>query len=324
MHNLRRLYISNSKGRLIGPPIAGAVVSFFATVGLLWVWSKGSLGQGLDDLEPHPLLDAEDYSLVYDGQKAVDQHRYFHNTGGIANFARGAEVLFLGNSRMVCAIDFEVVGSEVPDRKVYNLGFGYDEAGDFTLEVLEHYDLWPEIAIVNCDESFFRAPSDVANEVMNSAAWANAIELWEFEAAWWLRRTIESWVPKIVHRDNIAIWRRHDTGEWLVKLRRLEESEVRVASTAVDSERLAPLVTNALHFVERMREHGTKVVLTVVPSPTANLQFAELIASRTGVPLVHVDSEASFTTFDGDHLSQRSARLFTLELLRDLRAAAIL
>jgi hypothetical protein len=324
MHSLRRLFISNSKERSIGLPIAGAALSFVATVGLLWVWSKGSSGQNLDVLGNHPATGSEDYSLVYDGQKAVDQHRYFHNDGGIADFARGAEVLFLGNSRMVCAIDFEVVASEMPDRKVYNLGFGYDEAGDFALEVIERYGLWPEIAIVNCDESFFRAPSAVGGEVMKSTHWANAVELWEFETAWWLRRTLERWVPKIAHRDNIAIWRRHDTGEWIVKLRRLEESEVRVSSTAVDPEALAPLATNALRFMERMREHGTKVVLTVVPSPTANLRFAEFISVRTGAPLVHVDSDLSFTSFDGDHLTQRSARLFSAALWRELRAAAIL
>lgn len=265
-----------------------------------------------------PERDEGKLSLVYDGHRAVDQYRMYHDQGGILNQARDADVLFLGNSRVLCAFDHELLSrfTKGNGASFYNLGFGYDEGGQFPLELIERFDLRPKVVVVNCDGSFWGELSSAAISAMNGARWKTWTDVFELEAAWRLRRSIHRVVPKIVNSDRIAIWRRHVDGSWIVLSDESQEAPVSYIRSTVGPSEFSAAIEAAASYRDRLDALGIQMLFTLVPSKTSNLDFAEAMAEELEIPLLVPSSDLQLTTFDGDHLDSQSSKKFTKVFLK--------
>ena len=252
-------------------------------------------------------------SLVYDGKRAIDQQIYYHNLGNVVEEAKSADVLFLGNSRILCAMDPGVLESFSTESGVrfYNLGFGYDEGSVFAMRMIDKYRLRPKIVVVNCDKSFWENSSTAGKAALAGRAWKAWVDVKEFQLAWHLRRFVHRWIPKLVDPEKIAIWREHENGAWNLSVRDDRQATVSYVATESDDSLPSKYVKAVGRFRKAMELRGIQTVLTLVPSPMANATFAKQIARTSGMDLILVSSEEAFTSFDGDHLNDESSRKFT-------------
>ncbi len=259
----------------------------------------------------------EPASLVYDGQQAMDQDRYFHDLGGITTALGEADFWIAGNSRALCGFDRAGMAEfgRVSGRKLHHIGFGYDESGAFLQALLDRYEFRPKWVVVNCDASFWGAASSAAQRVTDGALWASWVKTKEFEAGWYLRRWLHRWVPRLHSAEKIAIWRAHADGAWLVRTRESGAGSVSIADTPLGPEAYQPLLERARDFQNALTERGARLVLTVVPSPEANAWLARQLAVDLNVPAIVVGLGETFATFDGDHLDPASAAAFTRAFL---------
>ena len=234
--------------------------------------------------------------------------------------AMRADVLFLGNSRILCAINNDALSrySEESGDACFNLGFGYDEGSSFALGLIEKYDLRPRIAVVNCDVSFWGSPSIVAGDVMSKNGLKVRAEVVEFKAAWKLRRLIHQWVPKLVAPENIAIWRGRETGAWIVRFNEKKESAVSYMTEEPDRDLMAKLMHSVSQFQKALSSRDTKLVLTLVPSDHSNVTIVKRIARALGISTLLVSDDDLLTTFDGDHLDHGSSQVFAESILMQL------
>lgn len=258
-------------------------------------------------------VEAEAVSLVYDGHRAMDHYLYFHNREGGLDYAKKADVLLLGNSRVLCGLDASRLEAyrQRTGTSFYNLGFGYDEGGAFPLELIKRYDLRPKLVVVNADASFWEEASPLAREVMQSRPWKVGVEFAEFTGAWHLRRSIHRWLPKLIAPEKIAIWRCHRDGSWIVRTsenQHLAVSYVEVASLTGES---AAMLAAARDWKRELDQLGIGLAITLVPSPDSDSSLAEAIGTDLGVATILAPIDSQFETFDGDHLDAESAQRFT-------------
>ncbi len=313
MRRERHSSIFNSRKTPVFVPLLGFFGAFLLTAGLV-TWG-GKFRSGPEDslLNPPREMDLGSSSLVYDGFEAKDHDLYYHDLKGCMDHVREADVVILGNSRVLCGLASDQLAAvtERSGLKFYNLGFGYDEGGEFALELLRRFDLRPGVVVVNADASFWKRKTPMAAKVADSWAWKSRVGYAEFQAAWHLRRNIHRWLPKIISPEQVAIWRNHENGAWSVR-----SSDVKPTNVAyLERESLATetevLIASAHHWKEQLDRLGTTLVLTLVPSPESNVTLARKLGEELGVPLILAPSDASFSTFDGDHLDRESSERFT-------------
>ena len=87
-----------------------------------------------------------DYYLAHDHGGHVDHHvLYFGTDADALAHLKRAEVLFLGNSRLMFAARPGVFDAFFTERglRYYVLGFGFREADRFPLAIIEKFDLRP-------------------------------------------------------------------------------------------------------------------------------------------------------------------------------------
>ena len=71
-------------------------------------------------------------------------------------------------------------------------------------------------------------------------------------------------------------------------------------------------------FKQELASRGAELVLCLVPSPSASIHRARILAAHLGVPLV-APTVDGLTTIDGSHLSAASAWRFEQEFFAELR-----
>ncbi len=143
--------------------------------------------------------EAGTYYLAHDRGGQVDHHVLYHGTDGLAmERLKAAQVLFLGNSRLMFALDrgalrqfFDELGLTY-----YVLGFGHTEQDDFPARIIAKYDLRPEVVVVNADGFFWDGQSEWAAKTIEESAFDAWKLQFESEAAHRLRRAIHRVVPQ--------------------------------------------------------------------------------------------------------------------------------
>jgi hypothetical protein len=282
-------------------------------------------GAATADIVTHrePAID-EAFYLAHDRGGHIDHHVIYHGIDEVATARlRQADVLFLGNSRLMFALEpettqqfFSAIGLDY-----YVLGFGHEEQDEFPLSIIRENDLRPRLVVANADHFFVAERSDWAARVVEESdfdAWKIRVE---GELAHRVRRLIHRVIPHYVdlrrgHREVVLYRSRHD-GTWFVandfgEGTRFDWPET---DTAVPD---AATLDAAAAFKRELDRRGSRLVLCLVPGPGVSLHRARLIAAHLSVPLIIPDA-TEVRTIDNSHLSHDSAVRVAQSLLDRLR-----
>lgn len=271
---------------------------------------------------------SDDYYLAHDHGGHVDHHvLYFGTDAAALDHLRRADVLFLGNSRLMFAARPRVLDAFFASRglRYYVLGFGFREADRFPLAIIEKFDLRPRVVVVNADGFFENSLSDFARTVMKDTSFG----AWKFgheaEAGHEIRRALHMLVPNYVDlfgrpgflwRRELVVYRSRTNGTWQL-------SPWAPGTGGVPGRDLTqpPLRRHEIDAARRLKavmdERGTSLILTYVPTPRPLGGGPALFAGLLGVPLVHADP-GGLKSEDGDHIDEASAIAWSEAFVREL------
>lgn len=273
------------------------------------------LGAAADDLLAAEAPIDDEHYLAGDIAGQVDHHVLFFGLDEAATERlRAADVLFVGNSRLMFALRPAVLRPEFAalGLSYYVLGFGSREYDRFPLAIIRKFDLRPRTVVVNAD-GFFGGGLSAWAETVNRDTPFNARKLrLEAEAAHRVRETMHAvapnWLslfgrPGLGHARDLNTYRSRLDGTWQISP--WPSAASTFAPPPLDGppmgrgERAA-----ALAFKAEMDARGITLLLTRVPAPhpqggAGPARFAELLK----VPLL-VAEPPGLTSSDGSHLDE--------------------
>ncbi|MCC7125416.1 MAG: hypothetical protein IT178_11255 [Acidobacteria bacterium] len=321
--------MANRRGSTPSP-----VVVFFATLGALLVVTAGLWLTWPDAGRIKAITRAErpsdDYYLANDHGGHVDHHViYFGTDSAVTDHLRRADVLLLGNSRLMFAARPRVLDGFFESRglRYYAMGFGFREMDRFPLAIIEKFDLTPKLVIVNADGFFRDDISDFARTVMKDDAFGAWQLRHEAEAGHEVRRGLHQVVPNFIDlfgrpgfpwRREVVIYRSRTNGTWQLSPWDLGQHPV----PPRDIEEPRPgrdEIRAAQRFKDALARRGARLVLTYVPTPRPMGGSPAAIARSLGAPLIAVHP-AELKSEDGDHLDEPSAIAWTEAFVRELGA----
>jgi hypothetical protein len=299
---------------------AGVLVS----LALLSYVAAPSAARDMDIVTSRLPPEDDAYYLAHDRGGHVDHHVLFHGIDRVAlEHLRAAQVLFLGNSRLMFGlnrVDLQRVFADL-GLTYYVLGFGHEEQDDFPARIIERYDLRPSWVVVNVDGFFWDGHSDWAAKTIEESdfdAWKLKLEA---ETAHRVRRRVHALVPQYVDlqsgRREFVIYRSRRDGTWFVATR-FDEGVNFVWPTGDRQTPSARSLQSAETFKRDLEARGARLVLFLVPAPGASVHRAQALADHLGVPLI-VPAIDDMSSIDGSHLSPRSSRRFSEVFLSSLR-----
>lgn len=311
---------------LVFAAVLGVLVAITATGWLL------NPGLGHDAAITFAERPSDDYYLAHDHGGHVDHHVLYFGTDPVAvEHMQQADVLFLGNSRLMFAARPDVLDNHFAERGLsyYLLGFGFREADRFPLAIIERFDLRPELVIVNADGFFMDGLSDFARIVMKDTAFGAWKFRQEAETGHEVRRVLHELVPNWVDlfgrpgfpwARELVVYRSRSNGAWQVSP--WLEGDAPVPGRPLDEPPLANReIAAARRFKEALDRRGSRLLLTYVPTPRPFGGGPELLADLLGVPLVAVHPPRLLTE-DGDHLDEASAVAWSRAFVRELDRTA--
>lgn len=259
-----------------------------------------------------------DHYLASDVAASVDHHVFYFGLDPVVQERlRAADVLFLGNSRLMFALRPAVLRPYFESRGLehYVMAFGFREGDAFPYALLRKFDLRPALVVVNADGFFGAALSAWGDVVQRDTAFAARKFRWESEAAHEARRVVHQVVPNwfrllgfpglAAPRGAISYRSRTDgtteLSPWPEGREVIADPDL-VGSRLGRDERAA-----AARFKAELDARGSALVLTFVPTPepmagAGPARFAELL----GVPLV-APTIVGAASYDHSHLTEASA-----------------
>lgn len=300
---------------------AAAFSATLAVAGLVTVWTVDRV-DALATLRPAMEAGERppdgDHYLANDTGGHVDHHVIYHGIDDtVVARLRAADVLFLGNSRVMFALRPEVLRPFFEARGLipYVMGFGFREADRFPMTIIRRFDLRPRVVVVNADGFFGGGLSPWAEVVLHDTGFAARKLQIEAEAAHEARRRLHvlfpHWprffgLPGLGQARTFTAYRSRLDGTW----------DIWPWPAAPGAFRPPPLQgpgvgraegRDADAFKAEIEARGGRLLLTRVPAPDAmpGAGPAEL-AARLGVPLVTANIPGP-ASHDGGHLDAPSA-----------------
>ena len=264
------------------------------------------------------------YYLAHDRGGHIDHHVLFHGIDSVAlDKLRRADVLFLGNSRLMFALTRDALQPFFTRLNLgyYVLGFGHEEQDDFPARLMLKHGLRPSFVVVNADGFFWDGQSDWASKVMDESAFDAKKLQWEAETTHAARRRLHWLLPHYVDLERgqreFVIYRSRLDGTWFIA----NDFGDGVVFDWPPADRRSPSarsIRSAEEFKREVEAQGAKLILVLVPAPDVSIHRAQALASHLGVPLVApiVDSPR---TIDRSHLSAETVRRFETVLLDQLQ-----
>ncbi len=304
------------------------IAAFLGTLALLGLGTAVAVDRVPTFAELRPEVDAGarppdgDHYLANDIGGHVDHHvLYFGTDTEVVARLRAADVLFLGNSRLMFALRPEELRPffAARDLTYYVMGFGFREGDRFPLAILRKFDLRPRVVVVNADGFFGGGLSPWAEQVMLDTPFAARKRQYESEAAHEARRlahvVFPHWpsyfgVPGLGRTRTFTAYRSRLDGTWHISpwpsaTQRFVPAPLTGTGVGRGEAR------DADAFKAEVEARGGRLVLTRVPTPVAMPGAGPLeLAERLRVPLVTVDIPVP-TSADHSHLDAASAHDWT-------------
>jgi hypothetical protein len=273
---------------------------------------------------PVRLPGAEWYCVFYRGGAQLDHTYLWNDLAGAVRGARGADVVFLGTSRMQFALPpHELRAFEKRTRlRAFSLALPFEPAV-FPLEILAKYDLRPRVVVAEVD-GFFAAERTIhASHIVEAGWWGGWASVFEERLAALVWPVASPVLPSfVVRRPPQYLLRSSALGAWLPV--RWPHRHGAPAAPLVGTPP-ADTVDGARAVRDALARRGAQLVLTCVPTGRGGCspEWTRALADAIGVPAVTPPIEGLWTT-DFIHLCPLSAKRFARTLLREVSALAAL
>jgi hypothetical protein len=240
-----------------------------------------------------------------------------------ANLA-AAQVLFLGNSRLMHAFSTQATGDAFRRLGVtyYLLGFGSNERSRFAAAVLRRQNLRPRAVIINADPFFVDATNPEYEPIIAGRTEALLPAVFRKYAQRWLHEFCVN--PQRMFPSSTcnlpASYRSADDGRWQLPKSDNLRDRVPVASNPnLSVEQSGKFIAVARQFVQLLDIPSRCIILTSVPSDLETENAARKVASALDFTFIapKVDGLA---TIDRSHLAPESAEAWSEIMLRDAAA----
>ncbi len=230
------------------------------------------------------------------------------------DYARNADVLVLGNSRLQVALSNDATADwfKAASASYYLLGFSYNENMVFTGDLLHRINPRASVFIINVDDFFDRRETAAAKTILHDPDAKSRYEWKRFSQG--LHQPICGAFPRLCGR-RFVIFRSRETGAYY----RIPHDEPVFPQNAVSYDPwVDPAVVKdsmalAIDFLKQFAK-GRCVILTNTPYPETKIGNAEAIAAGAGLPLMAPELEGLNTT-DGYHLDRPSAERWSKAFL---------
>ena len=223
------------------------------------------------------------------------------------NFARHADVLFIGNSRLQFAFSDAATADWFSgvSARYYLLGFTYYENMVFAEELLRKIRPRAKVYVINVDDFFDRTETPPVKTILHDPTARN---WYETKRLWQRVHDPLCRIFAVVCGRRFAIFRSRETGAYypegmaqLKKITPVSYDQV-LRQNVVDRSTAA-----AIDFLKRYTQ-GKCVILTLVPFPGTKIEDANAIAAGLGMKLVTPGNLEGLQNWDGYHLDQPSAQ----------------
>jgi hypothetical protein len=268
------------------------------------------------------------YYLAHDRGGHLDHHVLYHGIDAEAlAHLKNADLLFVGNSRLMFGLRSEVLAPWAAARGVayYAFGFGYRDGDDWALELIRKLDLRPRVVVVNVDGFFARPMSSGALRVRRDPEFGARKLRFEGEVTHEARRVVHriipNWLdlygrPGFTSGDEFIAYRSRRDGGWAVSP--WPAAATPAASIDFQNEPVGPRIGDAARaFKAELDARGSQMVLTYVPTPDDSGGNPVALGTMLGVPVVGL-GVAGLSSHDGSHLSEESALAWSRRLTDDL------
>lgn len=222
------------------------------------------------------------------------------------NFAKKAEVLFMGNSHMEVAFSTNATSSWFSGASIsyYLMGFSYGENVIFAEYLLPKVEPQARVYVINVDDFFVRSETPPVKTILHDP---NARRLYEDRRLWQRLHEDTCGTFSTICGNDGVIFRSRSTGAFTKRTDLLKTLPVSY-DEAPDKSLIQSSTTAAIEFLSRLPNHGTCVILTTVPTVGTKIANAAAIARGVGLPLVTPGYLDGLKTYDGSHLDAQSAQ----------------
>lgn len=222
------------------------------------------------------------------------------------NFAKNAEVLFLGSSRLMVALSTPATAEWFSSlsARYYLLGFGYDENVSFIEPLLRRIRPQPQVYVINVDGFFDRSETPPAKVVEGDPQARNRYEvkrLWQL-----VHKPICNSIPAVCG-NNYVVFRSRETGAYDVRFGKLEKIKPVSYDPVVDQEMVRTNIVSAKEFLSNLTVKRECIILTMVPTVETKIASATAVANAVGLNLLTPGPLTGLQTMDGSHLDATSA-----------------
>jgi hypothetical protein len=265
------------------------------------------------------------------GSQIQDPEIFYHNIGTSIGYAREADIIFLGWSRLIFGLDWRVFEAfEQKHRvKMFNMGFADVHSGEFYRLIIEKFGLRPKLWVINTDRDiedertgfFFM---DLAGVPANVSSQSKARALknvlgrnlrWRIKMALGLLPKFDSYRSARTGNWWLDNWINHQasTNPTMRPMKLLvADGKVKIVERDDPS---CPALPGEIEGARRyLRAIGGVAVLIQVPSIFACAQRVHEIADAVGVLSFTVDPTLFSSNDGGGHLDAVSARKYSTML----------
>jgi hypothetical protein len=253
---------------------------------------------------------------------AYDAAAIYLDLESVQKSIRAANVIILGNSRAVFGFSTETTNEYFARKGVpyYMLAFQHDEQYRFPLAVLKAARARPKAIIISADPFFDPKLSRPAREAMGPNGTAHAryrqlLQKIHHTLCGWTGLA-DSWRHDYCGGHGMTVFRSRQNGQWSTSGLPSEHYPVEPLrhSPPSISERYVAAATSFRNAIGLPAEC---VILTQVPSPSADLSWLEALSRQTGMPAVSTYLDG-LTTFDRLHLDHDGAEKWSAPFLREI------
>jgi hypothetical protein len=254
---------------------------------------------------------SSDQYLAYCGGKYYADYEHgafwFDLEPSALTFARSADVLFVGNSRIPVALSTTATANwfDAASARYYLLGFGYDENVIFMDELLRKIRSQARVYVLNVDDLFERWETPPMKTILHDPQARNR---YESKRSWQRVHKPICNTFAVLCGANPVTYRSRQNGAFT---KRTSEPNFPPAPVSYDQIIDQHVVDNdtavAIDFLPHLTVERRCIILTNVPTVETKIGNVKAIATNLGMNLVTPEIAEGLWTYDGSHLDQPSA-----------------
>jgi len=221
------------------------------------------------------------------------------------DFAKNADVLFLGNSRLQVAFSTAATSDwfSAASARYYLLGFSYGENVLFADGILCRIHPRARVYVINVDDFFDRSETPPVKTILHDP---EAQSRYETKRLWQkIHEPVCKRFPAICG-NSAVIFRSRETGAYT---KRTGNEQITPISydEVVNQDLVKSNTAAAIDFLSHLSVEPKCVILTMIPTVGTKIGNVNAIAKDLGVNFITPEIPAGLQTFDGSHLDRPSA-----------------